>query len=526
MATSLIKPAPPEPASTDDFVRTAREHEREGRVNEAIRDYSSALVVTSAGTSPALQAEVLRRLGVLRHLRHETGVARALCRLSHDVAVRGHLAIEAAEALNALAGFDLESGAFESARSLFTEALRLGASNPQVRGRIEQNLGIIANIQGQWPVALRHYQRSLEAFRDSGDERGCAIAYHNLGMISADRSLLDEASGYFRQSMDIAQRLGDVQMQGLNLLNHTEVLIGRQRFEEAKESAEAALRIFDQLGARDGKAAAYRFLGMIYRETGAPALAESRLESARQLAVDTSSPLEEAEAARELALVYQMTGRSREALTHLNLAHRIFERLEARRDLGDITARVASLEGTYRAIVRDWGRSIESADTYTFGHCERVAESAVAVAEAMGLDVNQQNTIRLGAYLHDLGKIRVPHEILNKPGRLTPQEFATMARHPLIGLEMLASIEFPWDIKPIIRSHHERYDGTGYPDRLAGDQIPVTAQIVCIADVLDALTTDRSYRCAVSVPAAVEEMTACRHWWRPDVFAAFLKVYA
>lgn len=525
MALPEVQSPPREPSDTEDFVRLAQEHERAGRVDEAIRDYSAALIVISDSTAIAVQAEALRRLAVMRHLRHETEVARQLCRLSHDIASRARLPIHAAEALNALAGFDLESGAFESARAHFNEALRLGASNPQVRGRIEQNLGIIANIQGALPVALRHYQRSLEAFEASGDQRGCAIAYHNLGMISADKALLDDATRYFRQSMEIAEGIGDVQLRALNLLNHSEVLIARQYFEEARESAEAALRIFDQLGARDGKAAAYRFLGMIYRETGALTLAESRLQSAVRLAVETDSPLEEAEAARELALVYQQTGRSREALTHLNLAHGIFERLEASRDLGDIATRVATLENTYKAIIRDWGRSIESADTYTFGHCERVAEVAVAVARAFGLDEQQQTTVRLGAYLHDLGKVRVPHEILNKPGALTEEEFAIMARHPAYGLEMLAAIEFPWDIKPIIQHHHERYDGTGYPARLRGDDVPVSAQIVCIADVFDALTTDRSYRVAISVPEAVAEMSKCGGWWRPDVFAAFLRVF-
>jgi putative nucleotidyltransferase with HDIG domain len=515
---------PGEPECTADFIRAAQEHERAGRVDEAIRDYASALLVVNDGTSVADQAEALRRLGVMRHLRHQTDVARSLCRMSHEVAAQAHLPIHAAEALNALAAFDLEAGAFDSARAHFTEALRMGASSPQVRGRIEQNLGILANIQGSLPAALLHYQRSLDAFRDSGDERGCAIAYHNLGMISADQSLLDSASNYFRQSLEIAERIGDVQLRGLCLLNNTEVLIARQRFEEARESAEEALHIFDQLGARDGKAAAYRFIGMIYRETGATMLAESRLQSAMALAIETDSPLEEAEACRELALVYQMTGRSRDALTHLNRSHRIFERLEARLDLGDIAAKVVSLENTYRAIIRDWGRSIESADTYTFGHCERVADTAVAVARALGLDDALQTTVRLGAYLHDLGKVRVPHEVLNKPGKLTDEEFAVMKMHPVYGLELLAAVEFPWDIKPIIRSHHEHYDGSGYPDRLRGDEIAITAQIVCIVDVYDALTTDRSYRAAMTKEVALTEIARCQHWWRPDVYAAFLAV--
>jgi putative nucleotidyltransferase with HDIG domain len=171
--------------------------------------------------------------------------------------------------------------------------------------------------------------------------------------------------------------------------------------------------------------------------------------------------------------------------------------------------------------VREWGQSIESADSYTYGHCERVAQRAVAVARRLKLDDTAQTTIRLGAYLHDLGKVRVPHEVLNKPGPLTREEFEIVQMHPIWGLELLASVEFPWDLKPIIRWHHERYDGTGYPDRLRGDEIPVAAQIVGIVDVYDALTTARSYRPAMSHEAAMTEIERCRGWWSEAVYDAF-----
>jgi len=129
----------------------------------------------------------------------------------------------------------------------------------------------------------------------------------------------------------------------------------------------------------------------------------------------------------------------------------------------------------------------------------------------------------MGAYLHDLGKVKVPHQILNKPGRLSDEEFEVIKRHPVWGVELLAAVEFPWNIKPIIRSHHEKYDGTGYPDRLRGEEIPLDAQIICIADVYDALTTTRSYRGAMTPAEALARMADSRCWWRPDVYAAFLR---
>jgi putative nucleotidyltransferase with HDIG domain len=392
-----------------------------------------------------------------------------------------------------------------------------------VRGRIEQNLGILANIQGEHGEALLHYERALEACRRAGDERGCAYAYHNLGMVTADQKLWERAEEYFRKSLHLADVLHDLRLRGLCLLNHAEVHLALQHYEHARRSAEEALGIFNELDLQLAKADAYKMLGMIFRETGRPALAESRLRTAVELAVATGAVLSEAEATRELALLCQAMGRNRDALALLSTSHRLFGQLHARLDLVDVAAKVEELESTYLAVVRDWGQSIESADSYTHGHCERVATYALAVAGELRLDDMHQTTIRIGAYLHDLGKVRVPHEILNKAGRLTPAEFEVIKSHPVWGLELLAGIDLPWDIKPIIRSHHERYDGSGYPDGLKGDAIPLAAQIICVVDVFDALTTTRSYRPSMSKADALATMEDCCHWWRPDVYQAFLR---
>jgi putative nucleotidyltransferase with HDIG domain len=361
------------------------------------------------------------------------------------------------------------------------------------------------------------------AFEAVGDDRGRAIAYHNLGMVSADRALWEDADGYFVQSLELARAIGDIHLQGLCLLNHAEVHLARQRYELARENAEAALAIFDRLGSQLDKADTYKVIGRTYRETGRHALAEARLRSAVELAVATGSVLSEAEASRELALLYQVMGRNQDALGLLNSAHRLFGRLDARVDLVDVSTKVHRLEETYFAVVRDWGQSIESSDSYTFGHCERVAGYAVGVAQELGLDEGQQTTIRIGAYLHDLGKVKVPHEILNKPGKLTDEEFGVIQMHPVWGVELLATVEFPWDIKPIIRWHHEKHDGTGYPDRLRGSEIPINAQVICIVDVYDALTTTRSYRSAMTQAEALGRMAESKRWWREDVYAAFLR---
>jgi putative nucleotidyltransferase with HDIG domain len=515
--------APPGLHRAAESLRDARAHERAGSIAEAFDCYRRATFEAASGGEPSVEAEALRRLAVLHHHRNERDIARELSNRSYAIAREIGDQVLAAEALNVLACFAFESGAMEEARARYQEALELGGTDPGLRGRIEQNLGILANVQGDHAEAMAHYQRSLEGFEASADQKGRAIAHHNLGMVSADRRLWEEADQHFRHSLEITREVGDVHLEGLCLLNHSEVHVARQRFEEARTNAEQALAIFDRLGARLDKADAYKVLGVVFRETGRFTLAESRLQAAIEQAVSTGSVLSEAEASRELARLYQTTGRNQEALQLLNAAHRLFSRLDARVDLVDVTSKSNRLEETYFAVVRDWGQSIESADSYTFGHCERVASYAVAVAEALGGDQGQLTTIRMGAYLHDVGKVKVPHQILNKPGKLTDEEFAIIKRHPVWGIELLASVEFPWDIKPIIRSHHERYDGNGYPDRLRGDEIPLGAQIICIVDVYDALTTTRSYRGAMSQAEALARMEADRHWWRSDVYTAFLR---
>jgi putative nucleotidyltransferase with HDIG domain len=193
-------------------------------------------------------------------------------------------------------------------------------------------------------------------------------------------------------------------------------------------------------------------------------------------------------------------------------------------ELVDVGGKVAELEGTYLAVVRAWGESIEASDRYTFGHSERGARHAVAMARELGLDEHEETTILLGAYLHDVGKVRVPHEILSKPGPLTRDERAVVEMHVVWGIELLASVEFPWDIKSIIRWHHEKYDGSGYPDRLVGNEIPVSAQIVGILRMYDALTTPRPNQPGLSPQQAFARIGECRAWWSKPVYEAFLKV--
>lgn len=139
-------------------------------------------------------------------------------------------------------------------------------------------------------------------------------------------------------------------------------------------------------------------------------------------------------------------------------------------------------------------RAIEGKDIYTCGHVERVGAYSVEIGRKIGLSEADLQTLRTGGIVHDIGKVGIPDQVLNKPGKLTDEEFAIIKRHPLIGYDILKPMRTFADVLPIVRWHHEKLNGKGYPDGLKGDEIPVIARIAAVADWFDALITDRPYR--------------------------------
>ena len=157
-------------------------------------------------------------------------------------------------------------------------------------------------------------------------------------------------------------------------------------------------------------------------------------------------------------------------------------------------ARSQELSRSYRATVRALSNAVEFRDAYTAKHAERVTAYALEIARSMDLPIADQPEIEFGFLLHDIGKVAVPDAILHKPEPLSDSERAEIAKHPLKGAEFVRGIEFLDGAVQIIRSHHERWDGEGYPDGLAGEDIPLPARVFAVADVFDALTTKRPYR--------------------------------
>jgi PAS domain S-box-containing protein/putative nucleotidyltransferase with HDIG domain len=185
----------------------------------------------------------------------------------------------------------------------------------------------------------------------------------------------------------------------------------------------------------------------------------------------------------------------------------------------------SAILNAYEETLKGWSRAMDFRDKETENHTQRVTELSVRMAQAMGLSEMEVTHIRWGALLHDIGKIAIPDQILNKPGPLTAEEWVEMRRHPEYAYEMLAPIQFLRPALDIPHCHHERWDGSGYPRGLKEEEIPVAARIFAVADVWDALTSDRPYRKALSPMAALRYIRENKGiLFDPAVVSVFLEI--
>jgi response regulator RpfG family c-di-GMP phosphodiesterase len=200
------------------------------------------------------------------------------------------------------------------------------------------------------------------------------------------------------------------------------------------------------------------------------------------------------------------------ALVNKNLRMRTSDLVEQQRSL-------------FLSTVKSLASAIDAKDEYTRHHSTRVTDFSLKIAAKMGFSEKELGDLELAAVLHDVGKIAVPESILNKPGKLTNEEFTLIKEHPVRGEAILSPVIELKEIGRVVRAHHERYDGTGYPDRLKGREIPLGARIMTIADTYDSITSERPYRKAASHRYAVKEIISCSGTqFDPEVVENFLEI--
>ena len=212
------------------------------------------------------------------------------------------------------------------------------------------------------------------------------------------------------------------------------------------------------------------------------------------------------------------------AITHaIMVGHNITKRKIVEQELNKSYQKLQkALEGTVHAL----STLVEMRDPYTAGHQKRVAMIAQAIAREIGLPEDHVQSIWVASLIHDVGKIRVPSDILSKPGRISKAEFELIKEHPKTGYEILSKIEFPWSVADIVLQHHERMDGSGYPQGLKGDDILLASRIVGVADVVEAMTYHRPYREALGLNAALDEIKKNKGiLYDPEVADACIRIF-
>jgi putative nucleotidyltransferase with HDIG domain len=487
-------------------IRTAQEAERAGRPQEARAHFEAALMALRWPGEAELAAKLLRWIAWALTNEGDPEAALDCLEAGEAVAASSGDDFGLASVLNTRAGTLFGLGRLDEAEELFDRVQRLAVvvGDLKLEAIAHQNLGTVASIRGDLELALESFKASLTSYEAMGETSYVGPLLNNIGRTQMLLFEDAEAEGTLLRARDLCREQGDRHHLILVEVNRARVMLRAGDAMRALRTAEDARALAAESGENRWLGEILLVSGMSHQRLGNPEIALGFLERAAEISRKRDEPKLLADVVLEQARALRAIGRNRDTLVRLNEARKLFEGLRARRDLENVSERFAELEAAFLQIVREWGESIESKDAYTQGHCSRVADFACMLAHAAGFPPDEMMWFRMGALLHDVGKVSVPLTILNKCGKLDDDEWAVMTRHPVYGVELLEGIEFPWDVRPMVRHHHERWDGSGYPDRIAGEEIPLEARILTIADIYDALTTTRSYRAAFTHQRAME----------------------
>ncbi|MGV3710708.1 MAG: diguanylate cyclase [Gemmatimonas sp.] len=516
-----------QPETFDSLLAFAQNEEKAGRRASARVAYEGAIRKVVTADHAAMVSSILRWVARTHLMDGDTDSALECLEGALSIAESNHDDAAAGHTINWQGNVRWQLGDLDEAERLYLVARNraIRAGDAKLAAMTAQNMGVLANIRGDYASAEYQYKASLQDYRSLELRKDISIALNNLGLLFIKLKRYDEAEQMLLEGVQICELEGDVMARTQLDINLADLWVERKEFVRAHGAVRKALAAAAQSGDGSAIGKATKLLGVIARETGSFDEAEQHFIRADEVFMARGELLLQAEIARERATLARLTGKNRDVLQQLNRAHKLFSQLRAKQDLAEVGAKFNSLEQDFLHVAKRWGEEIEAKDRYTQGHCQRVAELACAIAKQSGMDEAALFWFRIGALLHDVGKIVIPPDVLNKPGKLDDVEWEQMKSHTTAGVEMLKDIEFPWDVRPMVESHHERWDGNGYPHRLKGEEIPLIARILTVADVYDALTSVRSYKRALTHQ---ETMTILRRdvgtMFDPQVFAWFEEV--
>jgi putative nucleotidyltransferase with HDIG domain len=510
-----------ESSAVRECIANAKKAERDGRWADACALYEG--LVRDPDAHPPTRLAALRWLGRAYLEQGNRGAALDVLEAAVAAADVTGSPPAVAQALNVVGIVYQMGGDLDQARAMYQAAREKAevAGDGGLIAMIDQNLGTVAVIRGDLRAALEAFRLSHLGYQALGMRNHEGQILNNIGLTYVELGELGDAEAAYAEAERAFGVEGDKARQLDLAVNQIQLYIMARRFEEAGAASARLLSLAEGDG-QPWRGEVFRHVGVIAREQSDFARAAEYLTRAEQHAALAGDVLLKADVAEQQAELYWAQKRHREMLQSLNEAHAHYSQLKAQHRVQHIEKRNGALEARFLEMAHQWGDSIESKDRYTQGHCERVAFFACVLADSAGFNSRSLFWFRIGALLHDIGKIIVPTEVLNKPGKLTPEEWELMKRHPEAGLELVADIDFPGDIRAIIRNHHERWDGKGYPDGLAGEQIPFAARILCVADVYDALTTTRSYRPGLTHDRAAGIMRESPGQFDPELLDTFL----
>jgi putative nucleotidyltransferase with HDIG domain len=416
---------------------------------------------------------------------------------------------------------------FKKALEYYTRSLEIREKTGNKKGiaTTTNNIGILYHDINEYEKALKFAEKSLASFTELEDDLGIATSYNNMGTLLKSQGNLDTAQEYYMKAYEIFKRIGYNTGYSAACNNLGEILTFKGEFNQSELYLNDALNTAIEIGVRDRELTAYKNLSTLYAEKDDYKEALRYYRKYSELSQKVFSE-ESTRNMVQLQIRFETERKKKEAeiyrLKNIELQNEITERIHIEDELRKhqnqleemINERTVELIKSFNKLERGFQGTIvlvskitELRDPYTSGHQIRVAKLASAIAREMKLPEEKVEAIHIASLVHDIGKINVPQEILSKPGILSDLEMRMIQIHPQTGCDILSEINFPWPIAEIVREHHEHINGSGYPQGLKADSIMIEARIICVADVIEAMSSHRPYRPILGLEEAVREIT-------------------